>query len=307
MDPARAEQAFIAKMASAHGFGLGSLKALFAQAKVREDILRIIAKPAEAARPWHAYRPIFVNKDRIQGGVEFWRANAAALSAAAREYGVPAEIIVAILGVETRYGGNMGSHRVFDALTTLAFHYPPRAIFFSEELENYLLLTREQGLDPLALKGSYAGAMGLAQFIPSSYRRFSVDFDGDGITDLWDSRMDAIGSIANYFRVHGWKNSEPVVVRAKTTAELPQDLQDLRLEPRLTVRDFEEHGVRPAIKLDPNQPATLFSLESAQETEHWLGLYNFYVITRYNRSRMYAMAVYELGQEILKRHSQAMP
>lgn len=253
-------------------------------------------RPAEA-KPWHQYRPIFVTESRIRQGVEFWDKHAADLTRASDAYGVPPEIIVAILGVETRYGRYAGKHRVIDALATLAFDYPQRSAFFRKELLEYLLLTREEGMDPLALKGSYAGAMGKPQFISSSYRHYAVDFDGDGVRDLLNSTVDAIGSVANYFQRHQWRHGEPVVSRAQAQGEQYRQLVELGIKPHIEASRVTAYGVRVENDV-PGLLGALIELETEQGSELWFGYQNFYVITRYNHSPLYAMAVYQLGQAI---------
>lgn len=290
---------FIEDMKARHGFDAQQLADLLAQTRIREDILKAIARPAEK-KPWHQYRPIFVTPARIAGGVEFWQEHAATLARAEQQYGVPAEIIVAIIGVETRYGAHTGRYRVIDALSTLAFAYPPRSQFFTSELEQYLLMTREEQVDPLALKGSYAGAMGQPQFISSSFRNYAVDFDADGRRDIWNDPADAIGSVANYFNRHGWHQGEPVTARVKVAAVSdPALLGSTELKPELPLATLRDKGVG-AIPDDfaAELPAAMIGLEQEDGIEYWLGLQNFYVITRYNHSALYAMAVYQLSQEI---------
>ncbi len=297
---------FIDEMVAKQGFQRQELVALFDKVQPRERIIRIMTAPAEG-KPWNLYRPIFVNEARIRGGVEFWRDNSAALARAETQYGVPAEIIIAIIGVETRYGGNMGSFNVIDALATLAFDYPPRADYFRSELEQFLLLTREEHLDPLAPKGSYAGAMGEAQFMPSSYRNYSIDFDGDGRRDLWHSTADAIGSVANYLSAHGWQRGQPIATPAQVTGtDYLSVLDEKPVQPNRTICDFRVHGVQALSKLRDDQFASLLRFKTDSGDEFWLGLDNFYVITRYNHSHRYAMAVYQLSQEILARHQRLM-
>ena len=206
-------RAFITEMSQRHGFNRAQLDAWFKAARVRSDVIAAISRPAES-KPWYEYRPIFLQPTRIEGGAVFWNENAKVLQHAEEVYGVSPQIIVAILGVETRYGRHQGNYRVMDSLVTLAFNYPPRSAFFKDELEQYLLLTREEGIDPLAMTGSYAGAMGQTQFISSSYRHYAVDFDGDGKRDLWNDTADAIGSIANYLKAHGWERGGAVAVQA---------------------------------------------------------------------------------------------
>ncbi len=297
---------FIDEMVAKHGFQRADLVALFEKVQPRERIIQIMTAPAEG-KPWNKYRPIFVNEARIRGGVDFWRDNNAALARAESQYGVPAEIIIAIIGVETRYGGNMGGFNVIDALATLAFDYPPRAEYFRSELEQFLLLTREEHLDPLLPKGSYAGAMGEAQFMPSSYRNYSVDFDGDGRRDLWHSTSDAIGSVAHYLSGYGWQRAQPIATPAQVTGNSYESVLDEKpVKPTRTITEFRTHGVQPQSRLDKDQLATLLRFETDTGDEFWLGLDNFYVITRYNHSHRYAMAVYQLSQEILARHQRLM-
>jgi membrane-bound lytic murein transglycosylase B len=288
---------FVDELARAHGFDRDEVAALIDSADVREDILAAMTRPAEA-RPWYRYRPIFLTADRIRDGVAFWNGNAALLERAEVQYGVPPAIITAIIGVETSYGRITGRHRVLDALVTLGFHYPPRAAFFRGELGEFLLLAREEGLDPQSVTGSYAGAMGKGQFISSSYRHYAVDFDGDGRRDLLDSTADAIGSVANYFREHGWRTGEAVAVPAQVNGEPAPALAGERLKPTHTVADLRAAGVEPATTLPGTAPATLITLEQENGPEYWVGLTNFYVITRYNRSPLYAMAVYQLSEAL---------
>lgn len=298
-------QAFIREMVARHRFNPAQLQATFSQAYAKPDIIAAMSRPAEA-KPWFAYREIFVNAKRIQGGVEFWRANAAALAQAEQTYGVPPEIVVAIIGVETQYGGNMGKHRVLEALSTLAFGYPRRAAYFRKELENYLLLTRAEGIDPLSLRGSYAGAMGLGQFMPSSFLSFAVDFDGDGHRDLWRNPRDAIGSVANYFKKNGWRSGQPVATPASVSGSTWPSLVSSQLKPpQSSIASLRGQGVIPQAPVSAAQAAMLLELQGRDNPEYWLGFDNFYVITRYNRSVLYALAVYQLSQEIRERSAQS--
>ncbi len=297
--PERPEvRAFVDRMAASHGFPREQLLDWFSRVRIREDILRAISNPAEA-KPWHEYRQIFLTPDRIRGGAQFMRAHRPALQRAEATYGVPPEIVTAIMGVETRYGRYKGRYPVFEALSTLAFAYPRRSRFFAGELEQFLLLTREEGLDPLGVKGSYAGAMGGPQFISSSFRGYAVDFDGDGHRDLWTDPDDMIGSIAHYFARHGWRRGEPVAVPAQVSGDGAAGLLALGLRPQRTVAELVAAGVRPGTAVPGELPAALIALEGAGGTEYWLGFTNFYVITRYNHSPLYAMAVYQLSREIL--------
>ena len=291
-------QSFIDEMVQKHGFDRATLNQQFAQVRMKQKIVDAITRPAES-KPWFEYRPIFVTQTRIKEGVKFWNAHEAELQRAEAEYGVPPEIIVAILGVETRYGRHHGGWRVMDALSTLAFAYPKRAAFFRGELEQYLLLTREEGLDPLAVMGSYAGAMGKAQFISSSYRNFAVDFDGDGKRDLWDNTADAIGSVANYFKRHNWQPGAPVGSPAMVGSNRISRLLKEGIKPHTPVKELRKQGVTALQPLPPEAPAALIAFEKkVGRPDYWLGLNNFYVITRYNHSPLYAMAVYQLGEAI---------
>lgn len=295
-------QNFIREMTTRHGFNPAQLQVLFDRVQTRPDIIAAMTRPAEA-KPWYDYRAIFINARRIQGGVEFWRTHAATLARAGQVYGVPPEIVVAIIGVETQYGGNMGKHRVLEALATLAFDYPRRADFFRKELEAYLLLTRAEGVDPLVPRGSYAGAMGWGQFMPTSYQAYAVDFDGDGHRDLWQNPRDAIGSVANYFRNHGWRPGEPVAVPARVSGSAYPASISRRLNPPMdSVASLQARGVAPLTPVDGARAALLLELQGREGPEYWLAFHNFYVITRYNRSQLYAMAVYQLGREIRERY-----
>jgi membrane-bound lytic murein transglycosylase B len=296
---ARADvQQFIDEMVKKHDFDAGKLSALFKHVELKQKIIDAITRPAES-KPWFQYRPIFVTNTRINEGVAFWNKNKATLERAEKEYGVPPEIIVAIIGVETRYGKHKGGYRVIDSLSTLAFEYPKRGEFFRGELEHYLLLAREEGLDPLSVKGSYAGAMGKSQFISSSYRNFAVDFDGDGKRDLWNNTADAIGSVANYFQRHKWQPGGKVVAPAIVGSNQIQVLVEKGIKPHSTVAELQQRGVTAKTKLDPAALGALIELKTRAGREYWLGLNNFYVITRYNHSPLYAMAVYQLGQAII--------
>ncbi len=291
-------QAFIGEMVSRHGFSKEELEKVFSQAQRRDDILAAMSKPAEKKKPWYEYRKIFLTQSRIEGGVAFWNQNAAILDQAEKAYGVDVQVIVAIIGVETRYGGNTGKYGVLDALSTLAFDYPPRSEFFRGELEQYLLLARAEHIDLLTTKGSYAGAMGYGQFMPSSYLRFAVDFDQNGKRDLWDSPMDIVGSVANYLHEHGWAPGATVTMRANVTGNRYESVIEKGLKPETAVKILRTEGITPSNPLPDDTLAALLSLEQENGPEYWLGLNNFYVITRYNHSPLYAMAVYQLSEEI---------
>ena len=297
----RAEvQAFIGELVERHGFVEGELKKVFSRVQRVEPALQSIV-PAE--RPsWEDYRAQFVNERRIGAGLDFWKANRAVLKRAAERYGVPAQYIVAIIGVETNYGRNMGRYRVIDALSTLAFDYPPRARFFRAELEQYLLLVREAGLDVFALRGSYAGAIGIPQFMPGSLRRYAVDFNGDGRIDLSRSSADAVGSVGNFLKEHGWQAGDPVLFRAKPSPEALARYVDGSVEPRHRIAELVAAGLE--LEPAPQAPEALGVLV-ALGAEYRVGLQNFYVITRYNRSALYASAVSDLADALAERAQSA--
>lgn len=301
-EPAAAPvEAFIHDQVRVHGFDAAALRAFFHDTQRLPDILEAIARPPEV-KPWYEYRALFLTPERIQQGAAFWRLHAEALSRAEKQYGVDAGIIVAILGVETLYGRRAGKYRVADALYTLAFYYPPRADFFRHELEEYLLLTRERHVDALSLYGSYAGAMGLPQFMPSSTRAYAVDFDGDGQADIWNSAADAIASVANYLHEHGWHADQLIAVPAQMTDpgkdENYQALLAAGIKPSLSLRTLEQQGVRPASALPATVQVALLQFAAESGPEYWLGLDNFYAITRYNQSPLYALAVVQLAAAI---------
>jgi len=294
-------KSFINEMVDQHGFDRAYLEGKFASARRLDNVLESIAKPAEKELTWKQYRPIFVTSKRSNKGRKFIKKYRATLERAEKEYGVPVEIIAAIIGVETYYGKHTGKYTVFDSLTTLAFDYPKRSAFFKNELKQFLLLSREENIDIDKMTGSYAGAMGMPQFISSSYRRYAVDFDGDGKRDLWNSVEDVIGSVANYFSEHGWKVgasvTHPVTVENKSVVR-----KNNTLKPYATISQLEKQGVKiDAIlygNLDYSQLASLLKFEGKRGEEYWLGLKNFYVITRYNHSELYAMAVYQLSEKL---------
>lgn len=304
LDAAAAER-FAAEMAASHAFDAAEIRALLGRASRQDTVLAAISRPAEY-KPWHRYRPIFLTDARIAGGRDFWTANQDVLQAVAATSGVPAEIIVAIIGVETAYGANTGSYRVLDALATLAFHYPPRAPFFRAELENFLLLTRDEAVDPGTLKGSYAGAMGIPQFMPSSFRAYAVDGDADGRRDIWNNPHDAIGSVANYLKRHGWQAGQPVALRALDSVDNPVHVSKT-VELVRTLGEFAGLGVRPDGNAPDTARAVLLAFEGEQADEYWIGLQNFYAITRYNRSPKYALAVFQLGEAIREARTRVRP
>lgn len=295
--------AFMDELVKSHDFERAQLEATFEQASYQQSVIDAISRPAEKL-DWYRYRDIFLKDDRINAGVEYWHEHRATLERAEEKYGVPAEIIVAIIGIETRYGTHKGRYRVVDSLATLAFHYPKRASFFRSELEQFLLLAREQNVDPLNIKGSYAGAMGVPQFIASSYRHYAIDFDNDDYIDLWNNHVDAIGSVANYFSRHGWQTGEPVIYPVKQT---PTDIGSLvqdGLEPAVDYGVLQRAGIQVATDLTPERRVALLEFQERDGPAYWLGLRNFYVITRYNHSQLYALAAYQLAGEIRARYTQ---
>lgn len=288
---------FMDEMTAKYGFANGDLQRWFADAQLRPDIVAAMERPKEAL-PWHEYRRLFVTEDNARKAVRYWRKNERALSRAHEQYGVEPEVVLAILTVETGLGKNTGRYRVLDALTTLAFTYPARGEFFKRELEEYLLLARDLGVDPREIKGSYAGAMGIPQFIPSSYRVFAVDFDGDAKRDIVHSVEDAIGSVAHYFKRHGWRSGEPVTDEAQVEGEHYLRIADAGVRPRADLKSLRKYGIAAPNGADEARQASLFALQEVDGPIYRLGYHNFYVITRYNRSRHYAMAVYELSRLI---------
>jgi len=293
---------FIAEMVAKHGFVKKEMEFLFRRARFEPAIIKAMTPPAEApVRSWREYRALFLNAQRIDAGVQFRARHDATLARATAEFGVPEEIIVAIIGVETLYGRNLGAYRVIDALATLAFDFPPRARFFRAELENYLLYAREAGIDVFKLKGSYAGAIGIPQFMPGSYRRFALDYDGDGQADLATSAADAIGSVANFLKGHGWERGEQVAYAAEVIGERWRALADAGVVPMYRAGDLPAFGVTPGQALPAEKPCALIELETpGQASEFRVGLRNFYVLTRYNRSSFYASAVIDLADAIAR-------
>jgi len=291
---------FVGEMTRDYGFAGEQLMGVFREVERKQAILDAISRPAERVKPWKDYRPIFITDARIARGVDFWRQHEAALARAEQEYGVPAQVIVAIIGVETFFGRNTGNYRVIDALSTLGFDYPPRADFFRKELREFLLLARDEQVDPMTLKGSYAGAMGLPQFMPSSFRAYAVDFDGDGHINIWSDPTDAIGSVASYFSRHGWVTGEPVVSRADVRGDRADEGLSPGLDPSKTVGELRGLGWSSHDALRDDLPVVAFKLDGEAGPEYWMGLKNFYVITRYNRSAMYAMAVHQLSQMLVQ-------
>ena len=289
---------FIRHMVQKHQFNQAELEELFLKVKLHPSIIEAISRPAEGVKAWYEYRPIFVTNTRAKGGVTFWNEHKSILQQANNNFGVPEEIITSIIGVETRYGKFTGRYPVIDSLSTLAFAYPPRSKFFKSELEHFLLMTREEKLDPLKLKGSYAGAMGMPQFISSSFRRYAVDFDKSGQRDLWESTTDVIGSVANYFKKHRWRSGEPVATKVKVHGERYRLLLSKGIKPNKTQQELLDNGVILPNGLSPHLKGRLLSFETKQGPEYWVVWHNFYVISRYNHSALYSMAVFQLSEKI---------
>ncbi len=280
-----------------------SLEAVFANVELKPKLLAVLDKPS-TSRPWYQFRKGFWNEALFRDGVSFWKDNEDALARAAARYGVAPEMIVAILGIETHYGRNTGSFRVVDVLSTLGFDYPRRAAFFRGELTELLTLAREERLNPLTLKGSFAGAMGLPQFMPSSYRKWAVDFDGSGHRDIWNNPHDAIGSIGNYFQQHGWISGDDVLLPATVTPgpQIDALIAD-KFNLHYTIDELRAMGVTPDVAVDGKVRAVLVPLETSPGvTEYWLGLNNFYVITRYNKSTLYAKVAADIARELKSRY-----
>ena len=297
--------AFVKKMALSHQFDEVELNKVFEAVEYKEDVIEKISRPAEAM-PWYKYRKIFMTDARINGGVKFWQENEVVLAAVGKKTGVPAEIIVAIIGVETLYGQKTGNYRVMDTLATLSFGYPPRSHFFLGELESYLLLCRDEHLNPLVPIGSYAGAMGAPQFMPSSYTHYAVDYDGDGYRDIWHNNGDIIASVANYFVKHQWQSGQAVAIPVSATGVTYKNALTKGLKPDLRVDQLDLLNLIISRPLPFNTKVKLLAFEQEalgqrSGEELWVGLDNFYVITRYNHSPLYAMAVYQLSQAILNK------
>lgn len=295
--------ALITTMVDKHQFDRSQVETWLAAAKHQSSIVKAMSRPAEKAKPWHEYRGIFISDTRISRGVTFWQENQKTLARAEKEFGVDPAIIVSIMGIETNYGRNVGSYRVVDALATLAFDYytevekrESRRKFFTTQLEHLFLLAKEQGKDPLTLKGSYAGAMGWGQFMPNSYRNYAVDFDDDQFADIWANPTDAIGSVANYFTKHGWKTNQPVATKAMIEGKLGAIKVNSMRRPTQSVKQMIDQGYRPIEAFPLDMTASPIRLEAKYGQEYWLGFHNFYVIGRYNPRTKYAMAVFQLSQ-----------
>lgn len=299
-------QRYIDEQVASGQFNRAELEVVFANVTPKPSILNVLDRPS-TSRPWYQFRGNFYNERLIRNGVAFWQAHHETLQRAEATYGVAPEMVVAILGIETNYGRNTGSFRLADALTTIAFDYPRRAEYFRGELTEFLKLAKEEGINPLQLKGSYAGAMGWPQFMPSSYRKWAVDFDGDGHRDIWNNPADAIGSVAHYFQLHGWRHGDDVLVPAAVMPgpQIDQLVSD-KFNLHYTVGELRQRGVMPQSPLADDVQAVLVPLETQPGvTEYWLGLNNFYVITRYNKSTLYAKVADELAREIRLRYLSA--
>jgi len=295
--------AFIDEMVEMHAFDREALRNILSQAQIKASIIRKISTPAERTLTWSEYRKIFITRERIGAGATFWRDHREMLERISKEAGVSVEMIVGIIGVETYYGRITGKDRVIDALSTLAFDYPPRSKFFRKELIAFLVLTREEEIDATLPTGSYAGAMGRPQFMPSSFRAYAVDATGDGKRDIWDNWADVAGSVANYFVAHGWREDDQVTAQATLGSSwngpVPEPKNTLKASG--TVESLSSKGVLFATELSSDSKAQLLTYEGDDGIEHWVGFHNFFVITRYNRSVMYALAAHQLGQEIALR------
>ena len=291
-------QSFMRELVKRHGFVESELKRVFARVKRADPVLEAISRPAERVRTWEEYRSALLTERRLAEGLEFWKKYRRTLERAEKKYGVAPEYVVAIIGVETFYGRNTGNWRVVDALTTLAFDYPPRSSFFRNELEQYLLFARNAGVDVFSVRGSYAGAIGLPQFMPSSTRAYAVDFDGNGHIDLQKSRSDAIGSVANFLKVHGWQRDADVLVNARVAGDAWRPFAE-GLEPKHSMVALREAGIEFDSPQPAGAPVVLVELASgARPSDFRVGLRNFYVITRYNRSAFYAAAVADLARAL---------
>ena len=293
-------QSFIEQMKADERFTEKELKRIFKKARRQDKIIKLMERPAEKRFEWWEYRNLFINDKRINEGVKFWKKNEDALIKAQKKYNVSPNIIIGIIGIETGFGQRRGGYRIIDSLSTLAFYYPRRANFFSRELKEYLLLTKEQGFDPLRLQGSYAGAMGIPQFMPSSYREYAVDMDEDGQADIWNSVEDAIGSVASYLKRHGWKKGEPVAVKASVGGKFNELLAE-DPKPKQLMSKAQTLGWHPEKKIDSNEKVRGLQLEAKDGTEYWLTTKNFFVITRYNKSNLYAMAAHQLGDAVYEK------
>lgn len=289
---------FIEQQSETHNLDKTELKKWLDSAVINKDVLEAIQRPWEA-KPWYQYYPIFLTEKRLNAGLKFWEKHEETLEKAERKYGVPAQIIVAIIGVETFYGNYMGKYSVLDSLYTLGFHYPPRAKFFRSELSEFFQLASEEGWDISSAKGSYAGAMGYGQFISSSYRYYAVDFDGDGERNLLTNPVDAIGSVANYFAKHKWQEGQPIAQPLTSDASWSTVVSE-GMKPNTTREKLSQQGfsLPSSDAAAPHTSVRVFEFQAEDAKEYWLGYDNFYVITRYNHSPLYAMAVYQFSEQL---------
>lgn len=292
-------QTFIENMATKHNYDKKELSNILLNSISKEKILNAISRPAEKTLTWNEYRNIFLKKERINAGAKFWKEHQIILNKISKQTGVNIEILVGIIGVETYFGRITGGYRVIDALTTLAFDYPKRSPFFTKELESFLLLTKEEKMDPFDATGSYAGAMGSPQFMPSSYRAYAVDSDGDGKRDIWNNWSDVIGSIANYFIAHGWQEGNEVIIPAFESGVIAGGITIKNgLKATETIASLKSKGITFDTNMKQDHPAELLHLEQKNSNDYWVAMHNFFVITKYNHSIMYGLAVHQLGQEI---------
>jgi len=293
-------QTFIDNMVTKHNYDKKELSNILLHSISKEKILNAISRPAEKTLTWNEYRNIFLKKERINAGAKFWKEHQIILNKISKQTGVNIEILVGIIGVETYFGRITGGYRVIDALTTLAFDYPKRSPFFTKELESFLLLTKEEKMDPFDATGSYAGAMGSPQFMPSSYRAYAVDSDGDGKRDIWNNWTDVIGSIANYFIAHGWQEGNEVIVPVFESGVIAAGGITIKngLKATETIASLKSKGISFDTNMKQNHPAELLHLEQKNSNDYWVAMHNFFVITKYNHSIMYGLAVHQLGQEI---------
>jgi len=292
-------QKFIKTMVDNYNFKQKNLEQIFDGVKVQQSILKAMSKPAESW-PWHKYQKFFITTTRIKGGVDFWNKHAKTLAAVEKKEGVPASIIVSIIGVETLYGQNQGNYRVLDSLATLAFIYPKRKPFFQSELKAYLLLARENQFDVASMLGSYAGAIGQGQFMPSSYRAYAVNYKKTGATDLRNDTDAVIASIGNYLKKHGWRSDAPIATRASITGNKYKKLKANQLKPKYSIEFLKKHHVVPKTEVSDKTKSNFMILQGKNSPEYWLGFNDFYVISRYNPRINYAMAVYQLSEAISK-------
>ncbi len=298
-------QEFINQMVKSYKFNKKQLTNTLNQVQIQPKIIASMERPYEK-KDWDTYKNLFLTNQRIEGGLKFWQENQKTLEKAEKQFQIPAHVIVAIIGVETLYGKHQGNYRVLDALSTLAFNYPKRSAFFKKELREYLIMCRELNTSPKDYLGSYAGAMGKPQFMPSSYRYYAVDFTGNGKKDLINNNADAIGSVANYIHKHGWKMDEGVAQPAKLTGSKFSKIQMNRKKPGYTLKQLQAADILPqTAALNMPAKAGVIELVTANGKEYWLAFHNFYVITRYNTSPQYALAVHLLSQQLKNRWKMA--